>query len=64
MKLTSLYESHAVADSSCEFYCDPKAKAAGTTKKIKGDSDDMSFLKGGKKDRGRFLNKMNKKAKK
>ena len=64
MKLTELYESHAVADSSCEFYCDPKAKATGSTDKIKGDSDDMSFLKGGKKDRGRFLNKMNKKAKK
>jgi len=63
MKLNALYESHAVAPGPCDFYCDPKAKAAGTTKKIKGDSDDLSFLKGGKKDRKRFLNKMNKRKK-
>lgn len=60
MKLSALYESHAVAGPACDFYCDPKAKAAGATKKIKDDSDDLSFLKGGKKDRKRFLGKMNK----
>lgn len=63
MRLSYLYESHALAQPSCDFYCDPKAKKAGATKKIKDDSDDMSFLKGGKKDRGRFLNKMNKRKK-
>ena len=41
--------------------CDPKAKKAGSVDEIEGDSDDMSFLKGGKKDRTRFANKMNKK---
>lgn len=60
MKLNFLYESHALAGPSCDFYCDPKAKKAGATKKIEGDSDDLSFLKGGKKDRARFANKMNK----
>jgi hypothetical protein len=62
MKLTRSYESHAIAQSSCDFYCDPKAKKAGATKKIEDDSDDMSFLKGGSKDRNRFANKMNKPA--
>lgn len=61
MKLNQLYESHALASPSCDFYCDPKAKKAGATKKIKDDSDDMSFLKGGTKDRTRFARKMNKK---
>lgn len=60
MKLDRLYESHAIAGPSCDFYCDPKAKKAGAVKKIKDDSDDLSFLKGGKKDRARFANKMNK----
>lgn len=64
MKLNRLYESHALAQSSCDFYCDPKAKKAGAAKKIKGDSDDMSFLLGGTKDRNRFASKMNKPAKK
>ena len=63
MKLNWLYESHAIATGPCAFYCDPKAKKAGAVKKIKGDSDDMSFLKGGKKDRARFTSKMNKPAK-
>ena len=63
MKLTRLYESHAVAQASCDFYCDPKAKKAGSVDKIKDDSDDMSFLKGGTKDRNRFAGKMNKPAK-
>ena len=63
MRLNKLYESHAIAKSSCDFYCDPKAKKAGATKKIEGDSDDMSFLKGGTKDRARFAGKMNKPAK-
>jgi hypothetical protein len=60
MKLNRLHESHAVAKSSCDFYCDPKAKKAGVSKTIEGDSDDMSFLKGGTKDRARFSTKMNK----
>lgn len=60
MKLVQLYESHALAGPSCDFYCDPKAKKAGATKKIEGDSDDLSFLKGGTKDRARFAKKMNK----
>ena len=60
MKLNALYESHAISNPSCDFYCDPKAKSTGSTKKIKDDSDDLSFLKGGKKDRNRFLSKMNK----
>lgn len=59
MKLSRLYESHAIASGPCDFYCDPKAKAAGSVKPIKGDSDDMSFIKGGKKERARFANKMN-----
>ena len=63
MKLNKLHESHAIAQSSCDFYCDPKAKKAGSTKKIEDDSDDMSFLKGGTKDRARFAGKMNKKSK-
>ena len=64
MKLSELFESHAIAKASCDFYCDPKAKKAKTIKKIDGDSDDMSFLKGGKKDRARFAGKMNKVKKK
>ena len=60
MKLSKIFESHAIAQSSCDFYCDPKAKKAGATDKIEGDSDDMSFLKGGTKDRARFAGKMNK----
>lgn len=63
MKLSQLYESHAVAGPSCDFYCDPKAKKAGSVSKIEGDSNDMSFLKGGTKDRARFTKKMNKPAK-
>lgn len=63
MKLDRLFESHALAQSSCDFYCDPKAKKAGAAKKIEDDSDDMSFLKGGTKDRARFAGKMNKSAK-
>jgi hypothetical protein len=63
MKLNKLHESHAIAKASCDFYCDPKAKKSGATKKIEGDSDDMSFLKGGTKDRARFANKMNKSSK-
>lgn len=60
MKLNRLYESHDIAGSACDFYCDPKAKKAGSVKKIeKNGKDDMSFLKGGKKDRVRFLRKMN-----
>ena len=62
MKLSRLYESHDIAQSACDFYCDPKAKAAGSTKKVvrNGGKDDMSFLVGGKKDRKRFAGKMNK----
>ena len=60
MKLSLLYEFLDIAKSACDFYCDPKAKAAGATKKIKGPPDDMSHLVGGKKDRKRFANKMNK----
>lgn len=61
MKLSQLDEYHDVAKSACNFYCDPKAKKTGSVKKIDKDDKDMSFLKGGKMDRNRFLKKMNRK---
>jgi len=63
MKLSYLYdESHDIAGPACDFYCDPKAKKAGSTKGIDTtDKKDLSFLKGGKKDRARFAKKMNRK---
>lgn len=68
MKLNQLYESHDVAKASCDFYCDPKAKKAGSVKKITNPEDpyELSFLvkgrKGKKGSRADFLKKMNKKA--
>lgn len=66
MKLTKLYEGHDIAKSSCDFYCDPKAKAAGSVSKItnKDDPYELSFLVKGRKgkagSRSDFLKKMNK----
>ena len=55
MKLTALYEYLDVASGPMSFYGDPKAKGKVHTTK------DVSFLKGGKKDRNRFLKKMERK---
>jgi len=50
MKLSNLYESHAVYGPGEAFYGDPATKKQG--------KNDASFLMGGEKDRSRFLNKM------
>lgn len=57
MKLTALFEYLDVPEQSFKFYGDPKVK--GKTK----TNTDSSFLVGGKKDRNRFLKKIQRKDK-
>lgn len=54
MKLSCLYEYLDVAQSSFEFYGDPKGKAKS---KVGGESN-LSLLTGGHEDRSRFLKNM------
>ena len=57
MRLSLLYsEELDVIKSAYDFYGDPKSKV----KSRFDDSDNMSFLQGGHKDRDKFANKMNK----